>query len=67
MPLPGAGRRPRPLALASLVLVDILVFCGLDEMDAWGPAEVFCSAGKRGPDIRTRLMTRLAQDTVLGV
>ena len=49
-----------------LVLVDILVFDGLDEMDAWGPAEVFRSAGKRGADIRTRLVTRLAQDTVLG-
>ena len=41
------------------MLVDILVFDGLDEMDAWGPAEVFRSAGKRGADIRTRLVTRL--------
>ena len=48
------------------MLVDILVFDGLDEMDAWGPAEVFGSAGKRRPDIRTRLVTQLAQDTVLG-
>ena len=49
------------------MLVDILVLDGLDEMDAWGPAEVFRSAGRRRPDIRTRLVTRLAQDTELGV
>ena len=51
---------------ARLMLIDILVFDGLDEMDAWGPAEVFRSAGKRGADIQTRLVTRQAQDAVLG-
>ena len=48
------------------MLIDILVFDGLDEMDAWGPAEVFRSADKRGAGIQTRLVTRKAQDTVLG-
>lgn len=48
------------------MLIDILVFDGLDEMDAWGPAEVFRSGGKRGADIQTRLVTRQAQDVVLG-
>ena len=57
-----AENRPCP----RLVLIDILVFDGLDEMDAWGPAEVFRSAGKRGSDMETRLVTRQAQDTVLG-
>jgi len=57
-----AENRPYP----RLVLIDILVFDGLDEMDAWGPAEVFRSAGKRGSDMETRLVTRQAQDTVLG-
>ena len=57
-----AENRPYP----RLVLIDILVFDGLDEIDAWGPAEVFRSAGKRGSDMETRLVTRQAQDTVLG-
>ena len=57
-----AENRPCP----RLVLIDILVFDGLDEIDAWGPAEVFRSAGKRGSDMETRLVTRQAQDTVLG-
>ena len=52
-----AENRPRP----RLVLIDILVFDGLDEIDAWGPAEVFRSAGKRGSDMETRLVTRQAR------
>lgn len=59
-PTCGGGQR-RPL-----VLVDILVFDGLDEMDAWGPAEVFRSAGRLGADLQARLVTWQAQDTVLG-
>ena len=46
-------------ALASAMLVDIVVFDALDEMDAWGPAEVVRSAGKRGADMQVRLVTRL--------
>lgn len=48
------------------MLIDILVFDGLDEMDAWGPAEVFRSAEKRGADVKARLVTRLPQDVVHG-
>ena len=48
------------------MLIDILVFDGLDEMDAWGPAEVLRSAGKHGADVETRLVTRLPQAVVHG-
>jgi len=48
------------------MLIDILVFDGLDEMDAWGPAEVFRSAEKRGADVTARLVTRVPQDVVHG-
>lgn len=48
---------PREAALASAMLVDIVVFDGLDEMDAWGPAEVFRSGAKRGADMQVRLVT----------
>ena len=48
------------------MLIDILVFDGLDEMDAWGPTEVFRSAAKRGADLQARLVTRLPQDRVHG-
>lgn len=48
------------------MLIDIVVFDGLDEMDAWGPAEVFRNAAKHGADIRVRLVTRTPQDLVQG-
>lgn len=48
------------------MLIDIVVYDGLDEMDAWGPAEVFRSARKRGADLEARLVTRQPQDLVHG-
>lgn len=46
--------------------VDIVVYRGLDEMDALGPLEVFRSAEAAGADITTRLVTRTATDEVTG-
>lgn len=37
--------------------VDIIVYDGLDEMDAWGPAEVLRSAAAMGADVSVRLLT----------
>lgn len=48
------------------MLVDIVVFDGLDEMDAWGPCEVLRSAESMGADISTRLVTRTPQELVTG-
>jgi putative intracellular protease/amidase len=48
------------------VLVDIVVYDGLDEMDALGPVEVMRSAGKAGADLTVRLVTRTPQSLVTG-
>ena len=48
-----------------LVLIDIVVYDGLDEMDALGPLEVLRSAS-RSADISVRLVTREAQRVVTG-
>jgi transcriptional regulator GlxA family with amidase domain len=48
------------------VRIDILVFDGLDEMDALGPLEVLRSAQRAGADIWARLVTRTPQPYVTG-
>lgn len=48
------------------MLIDIVVFDGLDEMDALGPLEVFRSAADMGADITARLVTRTRQTEVVG-
>ena len=47
------------------MLIDIVVYDGLDEMDALGPLEVLRSAS-RSADISVRLVTREAQQVVTG-
>jgi len=39
------------------VQIDIVVYDGLDEMDAFGPLEVLRSAEAAGADITARLVT----------
>ena len=46
--------------------VDIVVFDGLDEMDALGPFEVLQNAGVAGCDVQVRLVTRETQKIVTG-
>lgn len=46
--------------------MDIVVYDGLDEMDALGPLEVLRSAGKAGADVRVRLVTRTPREIVTG-
>jgi transcriptional regulator GlxA family with amidase domain len=48
------------------VLIDIVVYDGLDELDALGPLEVLRSAGRAGADLTVRLVTRERQDVVAG-
>ncbi len=48
------------------MLVDIVVYDGLDEMDAIGPMEVLRSAGKSGADLDVRVVTRTPQTLVAG-
>lgn len=48
------------------MIFDIVVFDGLDEMDALGPFEVLKSAALLGGDATTRLVTLRAQDEVVG-
>lgn len=48
------------------MLVDIVVYDGLDEMDAVGPMEVLRSAGRAGADVTVRLTTRIEQEVVTG-
>jgi transcriptional regulator GlxA family with amidase domain len=48
------------------VLIDIVVFDGLDELDAIGPLEVFRSAGRLGVDVQVRLATRTPTPEVRG-
>ncbi len=46
--------------------VDIVVYDGLDEMDALGPLEVFRSAEVAGADITARLVTGVPVEEVAG-
>ncbi len=48
------------------MLIDIIAFDGVDEMDALGPLEVLRSAERAGADMRTRLVTRTSQPHVTG-
>lgn len=48
------------------MLVDIVVYDGLDEMDALGPMEVMRSAGEAGAALTVRLVTRTPQSLVTG-
>jgi transcriptional regulator GlxA family with amidase domain len=48
------------------VLIDIVVYDGLDELDALGPLEVLRNAGKAGADVVARLVTRRPQQVVQG-
>jgi len=48
------------------VLVDIVVYDGLDELDALGPLEVLRNAERAGCDASVRLVTREAQSMVTG-
>ena len=45
---------------------DIVVYDGLDELDALGPFEVFRRAAAGGADLATQLVTRQRQDLVHG-
>lgn len=47
------------------MLIDIVVYGGIDEMDAVGPLEVFRSARKGGAEVIARLVTRTPEDVVL--
>ena len=46
--------------------IDIVVFDGVDEMDALGPLEVFRNATKLGADLAARLVSLDAQPLVVG-
>lgn len=48
------------------MLVDIVVYDGLDEMDAIGPMEVMRSAAKAGAAFEVRLVVRTSQPSVTG-
>ena len=50
----------------SKMLIDIVSYDGLDEMDALGPLEVFRRAGQLGADVLVRLVTRVPQPEVTG-
>ncbi len=45
---------------------DIVVYDGLDELDAFGPLEVLRRAAAAGADLTVRLVTRQRQDVVCG-
>jgi putative intracellular protease/amidase len=46
------------------VRIDIVVYDGVDELDALGPLEVLRSAVAAGASISVRLVTRIAQESV---
>jgi transcriptional regulator GlxA family with amidase domain len=48
------------------MIFDIVVFDGLDELDALGPLEVLRRAEQLGGDVTARLVTRCRQDRVRG-
>jgi transcriptional regulator GlxA family with amidase domain len=48
------------------VLIDIVVFDGVDELDAIGPLEVFRSAERLGVDLQTRLVARTPSTEIQG-
>ncbi len=48
------------------MLIDILVFDGVDELDAIGPLEVFRSAASLGADLTTRVVAESGAERVTG-
>jgi transcriptional regulator GlxA family with amidase domain len=50
----------------SRVRIDIVVFDGLDELDALGPFEVFANAGRAATGLDVRLVSRVPQAVVEG-
>src|SRR3954470_24502624 len=48
------------------MLIDILVYDGLDDLDAIGPMEVLRSAAAAGADVTVRLVTHTPQSLVSG-
>ena len=48
------------------MLIDVVVYDGLDELDALGPLEVLRKAGMAGADVVARLVTRCPQQEVVG-
>ena len=46
----------------ALVRCDIVVYDGLDELDALGPLEVLRSTGMFGPELTGRLRAHLAEE-----
>jgi putative intracellular protease/amidase len=48
------------------MLIDLVVYDGVDEMDVVGPLEVFRSAATAGTEVTARLVTRVPQPIVTG-
>ena len=48
------------------MLIDLVVYDGVDEMDVVGPLEVIRSAAAAGADVTARLVTRVPQPIVTG-
>ena len=48
------------------VHIDIVIFDGVDELDALGPAEVFRNAERAGAGLTCALVTRVPQELVTG-
>jgi transcriptional regulator GlxA family with amidase domain len=48
------------------MLVDIVVFDGVDELDALGPLEILRRAGQASDDVAVRLVTHCGRDSVRG-
>ena len=59
-------RTSPPESILVLMIFDIIVFDGVDELDALGPLEVLRSAASLGADIEVRLVTREQRDEVVG-
>ena len=47
------------------MLIDLIIYDGLDELDVVGPMEVLRSAGQAGADLTVRLASRLEQQVVV--
>jgi hypothetical protein len=56
----------RRMTMGQPLTVDIVVFDGVDELDAIGPLEVFRSAGAMGGGVVARLFTREPHRHVTG-
>src|SRR5581483_1644184 len=54
----GTSPRRRPLTKGMTTTIDIVLFDGVDELDAVGPLEVLRGAAAAGADLTVRLVTR---------